>query len=68
MQQVVHGVAGDLLARMVQLGGLNAPHSLFGGNIAAQAYDTAAFKVAAISWCWAVARNCCFMRRPWAWS
>lgn len=47
VQQVVHGVAGDLLARMAQLGGLNAPHSLFGGKIAAQAYDTAAFKVAA---------------------
>jgi hypothetical protein len=30
-----------------QLGGLNEPHLLFGGKIAAQAYDNAAFKVAA---------------------
>ena len=45
--QVVHGVADDLLERMRALGGLNEPHVLFGGKIAAQAYDTAAFKVAA---------------------
>jgi len=36
-----------LLARMRELGGLNEPHSLFGGRIAAQAYDNAVFKVAA---------------------
>lgn len=47
IQQVVRGIAGDLLARMKQLGGLNEPHVLFGGKIAAQAYDNAAFKVAA---------------------
>jgi hypothetical protein len=47
IKQVVHGVADDLLARMSDLGGLNAPHMLFGGKIAAQAYDNAAFKVAA---------------------
>lgn len=47
IRQVVHGVADDLLARMSELGGLNAPHMLFGGKIAAQAYDNAAFKVAA---------------------
>ena len=47
IQQVVHGVADDLLARMRALGGLNEPHVLFGGKIAAQAYDNAAFKVAA---------------------
>ena len=47
IEQVVHGVADDLLARMRQLGGLNEPHVLFGGKIAAQAYDNAAFKVAA---------------------
>ena len=45
--QVVHGVADDLLSRMRALGGLNEPHVLFGGKIAAQAYDNAAFKVAA---------------------
>jgi hypothetical protein len=47
IHQVVHGVADDLLARMDALGGLRQPHFLFGGKSAAQAYDTAAFKVAA---------------------
>ncbi len=47
IRQVVHGVADDLLDRMRKLGGLNEPHSVFGGKIAAQAYDNAAFKVAA---------------------
>ncbi|MGQ0653987.1 MAG: FAD-dependent oxidoreductase [Betaproteobacteria bacterium] len=47
VRQVVHGVADDLLGRIAALGGLNEPHSLFGGRIAAQAYDTAAYKLAA---------------------
>ena len=47
IRQVVHGIADDLLGRMRALGGLNEPHILFGGKIAAQAYDNAAFKVAA---------------------
>ncbi len=47
IRQVVHGIADDLLDRMRDLGGLNEPHRLFGGKIAAQAYDNAAFKVAA---------------------
>lgn len=47
IRQVVHGVADQLLDRMRALGGLNEPHVLFGGKIAAQAYDNAAFKVAA---------------------
>ncbi|MES2362000.1 MAG: FAD-dependent oxidoreductase [Pseudomonadota bacterium] len=47
VEQVVHGVADDLLARMRDLGGLNEPHMLFGNKTAAQAYDNAAFKVAA---------------------
>lgn len=46
IRQVVHGVAGDLLARIDRLGGLNAPHHLFGKTVA-QAYDTAAYKIAA---------------------
>ena len=46
IRQVVHGVADDLLARIDSLGGLNAPHTIF-GRIAAQAYDTAAYKIAA---------------------
>jgi len=46
IRQVVHGVADDLLARIARLGGLNAPHEIFGRTFA-QAYDTAAFKCAA---------------------
>ena len=46
IRQVVHGVADDLLARIDRLGGLNEPHSLFGKTVA-QAYDTAAYKIAA---------------------
>jgi hypothetical protein len=46
IRQVVHGVADDLLARIDRLGGLNAPHMVF-GRIKAQAYDTAAYKIAA---------------------
>lgn len=46
IRQVVHGVAGDLLARIERLGGLNTPHALFGKTVA-QAYDTAAYKIAA---------------------
>ena len=47
IKQVVHGIADDLLARMEQLGGLSQPHLLFGGKIAAQAYDNTALKIAA---------------------
>jgi glycine/D-amino acid oxidase-like deaminating enzyme len=46
IRQVVHGVADDLLSRIDALGGLNTPHNLF-GKTAAQAYDTAAYKIAA---------------------
>jgi hypothetical protein len=47
IHQVVHGLADELLDRLRALGGLNDPHLLFGGRIAAQAYDNAAYKVAA---------------------
>ena len=47
IRQVVHGIADDLLAHMRRLGGLNEPHVIFGGRIAAQAYDNAVFKIAA---------------------
>src|SRR5438445_10946424 len=47
IRQVVHGVADQLLDRMRSLGGLNEPHVIFGGKIAAQAYDNTALKVAA---------------------
>ena len=46
IRQVVHGCADDLLARIDRLGGLNEPHLIF-GKIKAQAYDTAAYKIAA---------------------
>src|SRR5205809_6966611 len=47
LRQVVHGIADDLLGRIDRLGGLNAPHVLFGGKSMAQAYDNAAYKIAA---------------------
>jgi hypothetical protein len=46
IRQVVHGVADDILGRIDALGGLNAPHLIFGKTMA-QAYDTAAYKCAA---------------------
>ena len=46
IRQVVHGIADDLLGRIERLGGLNAPHLIF-GKTKAQAYDTAAYKIAA---------------------
>ena len=46
IRQVVHGVADELLERIGSLGGLNEPHLIF-GKTKAQAYDTAAYKIAA---------------------
>ena len=46
MHRVVQGIASDLMARIDRLGGLNAPHLVL-GKILAQAYDTAAYKIAA---------------------
>ena len=46
IRRVVHGVADDLLDRIDALGGLNAPHSIFGKTLA-QAYDMSAYKCAA---------------------
>ena len=46
MHRVVQGVASELLARIDRLGVLNAPHLVL-GKILAQAYDTAAYKIAA---------------------
>jgi hypothetical protein len=46
MHRVVRGIASDLLARIDRLDGLNAPHLIL-GKIFAQAYDTAAYKIAA---------------------
>src|SRR5712672_3399625 len=46
MRRVVQGIASDLLARIDRLDGLNKPHLVL-GKILAQAYDTAAYKIAA---------------------
>jgi hypothetical protein len=46
IRQVVHGCADDLLGRIDRLGGLNEPHVIL-GKTKAQAYDTAAYKIAA---------------------
>jgi hypothetical protein len=46
MHRVVQGVASELLARIDRLDGLNKPHLIL-GKIFAQAYDTAAYKIAA---------------------
>jgi len=46
MHRLVQGVATELLTRIDGLDGLNAPHLIL-GKIFAQAYDTAAYKIAA---------------------
>src|SRR5947209_2075123 len=46
MRRVVQGIASELLERIDGLSGLNAPHLIL-GKILAQAYDTAAYKIAA---------------------
>lgn len=46
MHRVVQGIASELLSRIDRLRGLNAPHLIL-GKIFAQAYDTAAYKIAA---------------------
>src|SRR3954452_10577291 len=46
MHRVVRGIASELLERIDRLGGPNAPHLIL-GKILAQAYDTAAYKIAA---------------------
>jgi glycine/D-amino acid oxidase-like deaminating enzyme len=46
-EQVVHGIAADVLARLGAMDGLNKPHLTVGDQITAQAYDISAFKIAA---------------------
>lgn len=46
IHQLVHGIADDILARIDHFGGLNAVHTVL-GKTAAQAYDVAAYKLAA---------------------
>ncbi|MBR1170573.1 FAD-dependent oxidoreductase [Bradyrhizobium liaoningense] len=45
-RRLVQGLASELLARIDRLNGLNAPHLIL-GKVFAQAYDTAAYKIAA---------------------
>lgn len=44
---VVHGLADELLATLARLNGLCEPHRMFQDKIMAQAYDNAAYKLAA---------------------
>src|SRR6187549_1652926 len=46
-EQVVHGIADDILARLERMDGLNKPHLTIRDQILAQAYDISAFKIAA---------------------
>ncbi len=50
MQQLVHGVVDELLARLHRLGGLNAPQDGLQGRIRVRSYDVAAYKCAADGW------------------
>ena len=45
-RRLVQGMASELLARIDRLNGLNTPHLIL-GKVYAQAYDTAAYKIAA---------------------
>ncbi len=47
MQQLVHGVVDDLLARIEALGGLNQPQDGMQGRIRVRSYDVSAYKCAA---------------------
>jgi hypothetical protein len=47
MQQLVHGVVDDLLARMDALGGLNQAQDGMAGRIRVRSYDVSAYKCAA---------------------
>ncbi len=47
MQQLVHGVADELLERIERLGGLNAPQDGLQGRIRVRSYDVPAYKCAA---------------------
>ena len=70
IRQVVHGVADDLLARIDRLGGLNAPHTLF-GKTRRRRPTTRRPTRSPPTTCWSPpACTCCSMRwRPaWSWN
>src|SRR4030095_17171402 len=45
-EQIVHGIADDILARLERMDGLNKPHLTIRDQILAPAYDLSAFKIA----------------------
>jgi hypothetical protein len=46
-RQVIHGLADEILERLVKLDGLNQPHLTINDGILAQAFDISAYKLAA---------------------
>ncbi len=50
VQQLVHGVVDELLARIDRLGGLNDPQDGLQGRIRVRSYDVSAYKCAADDW------------------
>jgi hypothetical protein len=46
-RQVIHGLADEMLERLVKLDGLNQPHLTIQDGILAQAFDISAYKLAA---------------------
>ena len=46
-RQVIHGLADEMLERLVKLDGLNEPHLTINDGILAQAFDISAYKLAA---------------------
>jgi hypothetical protein len=50
MEQLVRGVADDLLARIAAIGGLNAPQAGLSGRIQVRSYDVPAYQCAADGW------------------
>jgi hypothetical protein len=46
-EQVIHGIADDILDRLAAMDGLNEPHLTVQNKIQAQAYDISAFKIVA---------------------
>ena len=46
-RQVIHGLADEMLERLVKLDGLNQPHLTINDGILAQAFDISAYKLAA---------------------
>ena len=67
MQLLVRGVAEELLARIDELGGLNAPQDGLQGRIRVRSYDVAPTSARPMRWCWTPACSCSSTpgRRGW---